>query len=120
MSRTVVTRAYKLFRRLKDGSLRPLFVDRRTPIPLGVWLPAQDHSTLARRAGLAARPGWHACMEPQAPHLSTRDRVWCLVELRGAQRVERPASQGGVWYLAKALRVVEMLPEARGPVCPPG
>lgn len=96
-------RAYKLLRVRKDGSLGPLFINARQRIPLDVWLPALDVPT----KGYAHRPGWHACSRPRAPHLSLRGRRWFEVELKGAKRIERPASQGGVWYLARAMRVLE-------------
>ena len=94
---------YKLFRRYRDGSLGPLFINRRLRVPIGVWLKAEAHRT----PGYAFRPGWHAALRPYAPHLRTTgpDRVWCLVALRGTKRYERPESQGGTWILAQYLKV---------------
>ena len=94
--------AYKLLRLRKDGSLGPLFINRRQRIPVGVWSPAEDHPT----KGYAHRPGWHACAKPRAPHLSTAGRVWCKVGISNFTILERPASQGGKWYLADWLKVL--------------
>lgn len=99
-------RGFKLFRRRRDGSLGPLFINRRLRVPLGHWLQAEDHPT----RGYAHRPGWHATLRPEAPHLRQGgDRVWCRVSLEGVRRYERPESQGGTWILAKRLRVDEVL-----------
>lgn len=61
--------AYKLFRRRGDGSLGPLFINKRQRIPLGEWLQAEDHPT----KGYAHRPGWHCGVAPSAPHLLSDD-----------------------------------------------
>jgi hypothetical protein len=95
-------KAYKLFSIRKDGSLGPLFINRRQRIEPGVWLKAESHPT----KGFAIRPQWHATSEPSAPHLSTKGRVWREVELAGVTEVNRPESQGGKWYLADHLKVV--------------
>jgi hypothetical protein len=96
---------YKLLRRRRDGSLGPLFINKRQVVPLGKWLKAESHPT----KGYAVRPGWHCTLEPVAPHLSTKGRVWCRVTLRGATKFARPESQGGTWLLAKQMRVDEVL-----------
>lgn len=101
-------KAYKLFRLRKDGTLGPLFINARLRVPVGEWMPAEDHPT----KGFAHRPGWHATLEPVAPHLSEKGRVWCEVTLGGTvRRFERPESQGGTWVLADALRVDRVLHE---------
>ena len=97
--------AFKLFRLRRDGSLGPLFINARQRIPIGKWLPAEEHPT----KGFAFRPGWHATPEQSAPHLSPKGRVWCRVSLRDVTTYKRPASQGGYWYTAKALRVDAVL-----------
>jgi len=94
--------AYKLLRVRADGSLGPLFINARLRITPGVWLAAEDHPT----KGYAHRPGWHAVGSPIAPHLSPKGRAWFRVQLRGARRLVRPASQGAVWWLATSMRVV--------------
>ena len=101
-----ITHGYKLFRRRKDGTLGPLFIHARLRVPLNTWLPAEDHKT----NGFAHRPGWHACLEPVAPHLKMKDdRIWCKVEMRAVTMYDRPESQGGKWVLAKWLKVTEIL-----------
>jgi hypothetical protein len=34
-------KAYKLIRKMKDGSLSPLFINKKSRIPVGVWVLAQ-------------------------------------------------------------------------------
>jgi hypothetical protein len=99
---------YKLLRKRKDGTLGPLFINRKQVIPFGVRLPAEDHKT----NGYAHRPGWHACPEPKAPHLSMdlaggEERVWCKVKLYDFVEEKRPVSQGGTWLLAGGMKVLE-------------
>ena len=94
--------AYKLLRKRKDGTLGPLFINRKQIIQVGKWLQAENHPT----KGYAIRPGWHTTVEPEALHLSTRDRVWVKVEIEDYKEVERPKNQGGVWLLAERMKVV--------------
>ena len=94
--------AFKLLRVRKNGTLGPLFINKRQVIPIGEWLQAEDHPT----KGYARRPGWHAAPIPSAPHLSKEGRVWMRVELADVQELERPESQGGLWYLARWMRVL--------------
>lgn len=97
--------AYKLLRVRKDGSLGPLFINRRQRIDLNQWLPAEDHPT----KGYAHRPGWHASPQPEAPHLSSKGRQWYRVLLQGVKEEIRPASQGGTWLIARRMKVIEPL-----------
>lgn len=101
--------AYKLLRRRKrDGSLGPLFINKRLVIPIGEWLEAECHPT----KGYAVRPGFHVLARIHAPHLMKKDgtlaadRVWMKVEIDEFQEFHRPESQGGKWFLAKRMRVV--------------
>lgn len=99
---------YKLFRRRRDGTLGSLFINRRAVVPIGEWLQAEPHRT----KGYAFRPGWHVCPRPVAPHLKLRlatgeQRVWCRVEIKDYTVVERPVQQGGRWFLAQRMRVLE-------------
>ena len=95
-------KAYKLLRVRRDGTLGPLFINRRQVIPMGEWLEAEDHPT----PGYARRPGWHVAPRPHAPHLSTKGRVWMEVKVSGCRNLPRPASQGGLWWLAERMMVV--------------
>jgi len=94
--------AFKLLRLRADGSLGPLFINRRQVIKPGVWLKAEDHPT----KGYARRPGWHAAPAPNAPHLTNRGRRWMRVQLRNFRSLVRPKSQGGAWWIARWMRVV--------------
>ena len=94
--------AWKLFRLLKDGSIAPLFINKRLRLEPGVWYEAECHPT----KGFAVRTGWHVTAKPNAPHLSTKDRVWRKVEILDYTKLERPESQGGTWYLANKMRVL--------------
>jgi hypothetical protein len=96
---------YKLMRQRKDGSLGPLFINRRERILVGEWVRAEPHRT----KGYAFRPGWHTLKLPFAPHLSINGRVWCKCVIENYTRHQRPVSQGGVWFLSEWMRVVEVL-----------
>lgn len=104
-------RAFKLFRKMSDGSLAPLFINKRQRIQPGEWLEAEDHPT----PGFAHRPGWHATLQPHAPHLvlnpkAGRPRVWCEIEIQDYATYNRPESQGGAWVLAKRIKVIREMP----------
>lgn len=96
-------RGYKLFRKRQDGTYAPLFINRRQVLVPNVEYTAGDHPT----KGYAHRPGWHICSAPEAPHLSNRGRVWCVVEFEHKQTLHRPASQGGIWFLGSTLKILE-------------
>lgn len=95
--------AYKLVRKMKDGSLASLFINRKARIPVGEWIRSEDHKT----KGYAHRPGWHCCLTPEAPHLSKKGRVWVMVEVDSFETIDRPETQGGVWVLARLMKVIE-------------
>lgn len=97
---------YKLFRKRKDGTYGPLFINTRQRLEPGVTYEAEDHPT----KGYAHRPGWHICSEQSAPHLSKNGRVWCKVEFDHRATIERPKSQGGVWYLGNSMMILEEAP----------
>jgi len=94
---------YKLFRVRRDGSIGPLFINRNQRIEIGAKLEAEDHKT----KGYAHRPGWHVCSAQSAPHLSKAGRKWFKVEIEDYTVIRRPANQGGTWYLAKFMKVIE-------------
>lgn len=103
--------AYKLLKKRKDGSLGPLFINASQKIPMWKWLDAEDHPT----KGFAHRPGWHCTREQNAPHIKKNPkaglpRVWCRVEVDGAiTEFLRPKLQGGMWFIAERMRVIEVL-----------
>jgi hypothetical protein len=94
--------AYKLFRKRKDGSYGPLFINRKQKVFKDWWYGAEEHPT----KGYAFRPGWHCCAEPLAPHLSKKGRVWCKVEIEDYTEHQRPANQGGLWYTANLIKII--------------
>jgi hypothetical protein len=98
---------FKLFTLRKDGTIGPLFINRKLRIELGKWYEAEDHPT----KGYAHRPGWHCTTKKCAPHLSTKGRVWAKVKMQDCKKFERPQSQGGTWILAQRMKVVEILEE---------
>lgn len=104
-------KAYKLLRVLKsDGLLHPLFIDKKNPTPIGVWLEAKCIPT----PGFQVRMGYHCCFIPYAPHLKLtlangETRVWCEVEIENWESYDRPESQGGAWCLAQRMKINRIL-----------
>lgn len=96
-------KAYKLVKKRKDGTLGPLFINKKQRMPIGEWMAAEDHPT----KGYAHRMGWHCTLRKQAPHLSEKGRVWCEVEVSDWKHIERPLSQGGMWVLANNMKIVK-------------
>jgi hypothetical protein len=96
-------KAYKLFRKRKDGSLGPLFIAMGMRVPIGVAMQAEFHPT----KGFAERKGWHCMPQPKASHLVERpDRVWCEVEIEG---VEHLTWREQTWLIADQLTVIREL-----------
>ena len=96
---------FKLFNLRKNGTIGSLFINRRLIIPLNQWLLAEPHFT----KGYQFRPGWHIMSKQEAPHLSKKNRVWCKVEFEDYEETQRPANQGGLWYLAQRMKVLEVV-----------
>lgn len=88
---------------MKDGSLSPLFINKKLRIPTNVWLDAEPHKT----SGFAYRVGWHCTLKPYAPHLSEKNRVWVMVDIEGCEYYNRPESQGGTWVLANKIMFIK-------------
>ena len=97
--------AYKLIRKMKNGELSPLFINKKSRIPIGIWIEAESHPT----NGFAVRKGWHCTLKPVAPHLSEKNRIWVKVEVEDYEYYNRPESQGGTWILAQKMKVIEEL-----------
>lgn len=94
-------KAYKLFKRKKDGNIYPLFVNANKPVPIGQWLDAEEGpqgksegKVKSSLGDLAYRPGWHAGDLPVATHIGGKskkeltapdyrpdDHVWAEVEM---------------------------------------
>ena len=103
-------RAYKLLRKLRDGRLYPLFINKTAATPVGVWMQAECFPT----KGFAIRKGWHCCFHPVSPHLKEKlsngeQRVWVEVEVKDWKTYNRPESQGGTWILAQKMKIVREL-----------
>lgn len=98
-------KAYKLFRKMKDGSLSPLFINKKKRLLLGEWMCAENHPT----KGFVVRKGWHCTLRPVAPHLSEKNRVWAEVEIADYEMYDRPESQGGTWVLAQRMKIIREL-----------
>jgi hypothetical protein len=84
--------AYKLIRKLKDGSLSPLFLLIEKPNTINIWLEAESHPT----NGFAFRKSWHCTLETNCPTLIKTNRVWVEVEVEDYVSHKRPLSQGGI------------------------
>lgn len=98
--------AYKLMRKRKDGTLGSLFINCKQRYEIGRLYESESHPT----SGYKYRPGFHCCSTPVAPHLSKKGRVWVVVDIPPtSEKISRPAHQGGVWYLAEAMFLLEEL-----------
>ena len=96
-------KAYKLLRVRKDGSIGPLFVNRKQRITVGEWIEAID----GKPKNLANRPGWHTTHSPEAGHLSMKDRRWYEVRIKDYYEFPRPVNQGGMWYISKWIKIIK-------------
>jgi hypothetical protein len=96
-------KAYKLFRVLKSGNITSLFINKKVILPIGEWLPSESHPT----KGYSLRENWHCTGQPKAPHLSDNGRMWYEVEIEDYVLFARPKKQGGVWYLAKMMKIIK-------------
>jgi hypothetical protein len=94
--------AYKLFRKLKNGDIAPLFINKKQRLKPNVWYNSELYPT----KGFQIRQGWHCTLSPVAPHLSIKDRVWKRVEVEDIEYYDRPESQGGTWILAQKMKII--------------
>ena len=94
--------AWKLFRELKNGEIAPLFINKKLRLKYDQWYEAELHVT----PGFSPRKGWHVTALPNAPHLSSKGRIWKRVEIEDYTELIRPEAQGGLWYLANRMRVL--------------
>jgi len=94
--------AYKLVRKMKDGSISPLFINRKLRLEYDIWYGSECHPT----KGFAVRQGWHCCALPIAPHLTEKNRVWVEVQVEDFEKYSRPESQGGSWILADNIKYI--------------
>ena len=96
-------KAYKLFRVLKNGEITSLFINKSVRLEKGIWLEAESHPT----KGYKERPFQHCTHKPEAPHLSEKSRVFLEVEMDNFTEFKRPNSQGGLWYLAGKIKIID-------------
>lgn len=94
--------AYKLFNVRKDGTLGPLFINRRQRILTGKVLRARVNRT----KGFAVRKGWHSCALPFAPHLTPKGRRWYRVDILGWTVHKRSEREGSLWYTSSHMQVL--------------
>lgn len=99
-------KAYKLFRIMKDGTIAPLFIDKKARLPLGQWTKAEKGN---HTKGYVYRPFWHCTRSPKAPHLSEKGRAWFEVEIKNYTKFKKPEHQGGIWYLADDIKVIKQV-----------
>ena len=95
--------AYKLVKLRKNGTIGPLFINKKQILLMGATYTAEDHPT----KGYKHRPGWHCLKRQHAPHLTTKGRVWIQVLISDFTTETRPESQGGEWYLAEKMTVLK-------------
>jgi len=95
-------KAYKLVRVMANGELASLFINKTDRLQMNTWLTAEEHRT----KGFAYRPFWHCTARPEAPHMTMEGRAWYRVELRDYDIMERPSNQGGVWILAREMKIL--------------
>lgn len=105
--------AYKLVHLYKDGSIGPLFINRKQRFIIDKQYIAKCIPT----KGFKIRPGFHCCYSMNAPHLSKKNRVWCKVLIKDYQEHQRPLSQGGLWYTAKYMKIIKVYNANLSPVC---
>ena len=104
--------AYKLFRKMKDGSYSPLFIGKRERYALGETLECNYNYDVS---GFKKRFGWHGAYLPSADHLNLElktgeKRVWLEVNIHGwVADYKRPKAQGGLWFTCEYLELVREL-----------
>lgn len=96
---------YKLVRLKKDGNITSLFINKKVNLFLNQWMNSKCIPT----KGFSIRAGWHILAKPNAPHLSKNGRVWIKVKFKDYYKFNRPKSQGGLWFLAKKMKILEIL-----------
>jgi hypothetical protein len=96
-------KCYKLFRKLKNNEITSLYINKKRKLPINEWLNAESFPT----KGYALRPFWHCTKFPNAPHIKMNGKIWYEVEIEDFTEFKRPLSQGGLWYLAKRIKILK-------------
>lgn len=97
--------AYKLCRIKKNGQITSLFINKTENLIFNKWLKAKCYPT----KGFKIRPFWHCTSNPIAPHLSIKNRVWIKVQMKNFKKFQRPENQGGLWFLAEHIKLLEII-----------
>lgn len=100
--------AYKLFRQLKTGEITSLYCNKTRRLSYNLWMDAESFPT----KGFKERPYWHCTEQPDAPHLYMKlktgeIRIWKVVLIEDYIEVKRPNNQGGLWFLAKRIKILD-------------
>ena len=77
------------------------YINKKRKLPINEWLNAESFPT----KGYALRPFWHCTKFPNAPHIKMNGKIWYEVEIEDFTEFKRPLSQGGLWYLAKRIKI---------------
>lgn len=96
---------YKLFRQKKNG-ISSLFINSSILLPTKKWIKAEKNHL---KKGFKYRPFWHVMEKPVAPHLSEKNRTWYKVSFGDYKEFNRPIAQGGKWFLANKIKILEKL-----------
>ena len=95
---------YKLMNLRRNGTLGPLFINRRQVLRIGETHTAELHPT----SGYKERKGWHCMAKKSAPHLLTGSpRVWVQVLITDYTVLDRHKGLGGKWYIANKMTLLK-------------
>lgn len=132
-------KCYKLFRKMKNGELKPLFMGKTKATLVGEWLQHE-----IANGPMALRAGWHASDYPVALHIGEKanpadtkpsyrpaNQVWCECLIDGEEITENIPKNGfrdvpagkfyrfktnpnmlEWWIIADKLKVVKILSDA--------
>lgn len=92
----------QIIQKIKNGEITSLFINKKERLIQNIWYEAKSYPT----KGFKVRPFFHCVGKPIAPHLSQKDRVWLKVEIQDYIELIRPKNQGGKWYLANKLKIL--------------
>ena len=110
---------YKKVRAMRDGTFKPLFIDKTKPFIFNGWQKSEYHPTngFAPRSingfGNDAVGGWHSCPLPKADWIADElvngeKRVWMECKISNYIEYKRPQ---GIWYLSEWIYPIRILSE---------
>lgn len=104
----------------ETGEIFPLFINKKQPLPLHKWIPAESHPT----KGFAERPGFHCGEVPSAYWLMSADgtyksrrgkkfkRVWTECEIpEGGFYLFKENGLNRVWLIAQKIKINKIISE---------